>query len=127
MTAPMKLPIVGMFNKREISKEELLEFWNGVIKKTRLEIKFSERMETITKESGAFVVKTSRGNYKTKNVLLAIGRRGTPRKLGVPGEAHAAVLYVNGTNSAIRQVVAPLVQKVYLVYNNTSEIGRAHV
>ena len=58
MTAPMKLPIVGMFDKREISKEELLEFWNSVIRKTRLEIKFAERMETITKESGGFVVKT---------------------------------------------------------------------
>ena len=93
MTAPMKLPIVGMFDKREISKEELLEFWNSVIRKTRLEIKFAERMETITKESGGFMVKTSKGNYKTKNVLLAIGRRGTPRKLGVPGEAQSKVVY----------------------------------
>jgi putative YpdA family bacillithiol system oxidoreductase len=93
MTAPMKLPIVGMFDKREISKEELLEFWNGVIKKTRLEIKFAERMETIVKENGLFTVKTSKGNYKTKNVLLAIGRRGTPRKLGVPGEAQTKVVY----------------------------------
>lgn len=93
MTAPMKLPIVGMFDKREISKEELLEFWNSVIRKTRLEIKFAERMETITKESGGFVVKTSKGSYNTKNVLLAIGRRGTPRKLGVPGEAQSKVVY----------------------------------
>jgi thioredoxin reductase len=50
-------------------------------------------METITKESGGFVVKTSKGSYNTKNVLLAIGRRGTPRKLGVPGEAQSKVVY----------------------------------
>lgn len=93
MTAPMKLPIVGMFNKREISKEELLDFWHSVIRKTRLEIKFSERMESITKEGGAFVVKTSKASYRTKNVLLAIGRRGTPRKLGVPGEDQSKIVY----------------------------------
>jgi thioredoxin reductase/ferredoxin len=93
MTAPMKLPIVGMFNKREISKEELLDFWHSVIRKTRLEIKFSERMESITKEGGAFIVNTSKARYRTKNVLLAIGRRGTPRKLGVPGEDQSKIVY----------------------------------
>jgi thioredoxin reductase (NADPH) len=93
MTAPMKLPIVGMFNKREISKEELLDFWYSVIRKTRLEIKFSERMESITKEGGAFIVKTSKASYRAKNVLLAIGRRGTPRKLGVPGEDQSKIVY----------------------------------
>ena len=93
MTAPMKLPIIGMFNKREISKEELLEFWNGIIRKTALKINFTERMEAITKAGGGFVVKTSKASYKTKNILLAIGRRGTPRKLGVPGEEQAKVVY----------------------------------
>jgi thioredoxin reductase/NAD-dependent dihydropyrimidine dehydrogenase PreA subunit len=93
MTAPMKLPIVGMFNKREISKEELLQFWQGAIRKARLEINFAERMETITKAGGGFVVKTSKASYKTKNVLLAIGRRGTPRKLGAPGEEQSKVVY----------------------------------
>lgn len=93
MTAPMKLPIVGTFNKREISKEELLEFWNSVINRVGLEINFSERMETITKIEGGFVLKTSKASYKAKNVLLAIGRRGTPRKLGVPGEEQPKVVY----------------------------------
>jgi microcystin-dependent protein len=39
---------------------------------------------------------------------------------GVSDEARNAVLVVQGTNSAIRQVVAPLEQKLYIVYNNTS-------
>lgn len=93
MTAPMKLPIIGMFNRREISKEELLEFWNGIIRKTGLTINFTERMEAITKAGGGFMVKTSKQSYRTKNVLLAIGRRGTPRKLGVPGEEQPKVVY----------------------------------
>ena len=93
MTAPMRLPIVGMVKMFEISKEELLKFWNGVLRQTGIKIHFMERMETITKTSGGFVVKTSKNSYKTKNVLLAIGRRGTPRKLGVPGEEQPKVVY----------------------------------
>ncbi len=93
MTAPMKLPLVGKFNKYEVSKEELLEFWNNVMKQTRLKINFRERMDTVVKTGNVFVVKTSRTEYKTANVLLAIGRRGTPRKLGVPGEEQPKVVY----------------------------------
>ncbi len=93
MTAPMKLPIVGKFNKHQISKEELLEFWNRVVRQTKLTIQFMERMETVTKSGSSFVVKTSKSHYKTRNVLLAIGRRGTPRKLGVPGEEQPKVVY----------------------------------
>ena len=93
MTAPMTLPIVGKFSKYEISKEELLEFWNRVIKQTGLKINFMERMESLQKLGSGFVVKTPKAEYKTANVLLAIGRRGTPRKLGVPGEEQAKVVY----------------------------------
>ena len=39
---------------------------------------------------------------------------------GASDEARNMVLFVGGTNSAIRQIVAPLVPKVYVVYNNTS-------
>lgn len=93
MTAPMKLPIIGKFDRHEISKEELLEFWNGVIRRTGLKINFMERMETITKSGNGFLVKTSKTTYNARNVLLAIGRRGTPRKLGVPGEEQPKVVY----------------------------------
>jgi thioredoxin reductase len=93
MTAPMKLPIVGTFNRHEISKEELLEFWNKTIKQTGLKINFSERMDTLRKVGGGFVVKTPKAEYKAANVLLTIGRRGTPRKLGVPGEEQPKVVY----------------------------------
>lgn len=93
MTAPMQLPIVGKFNRYEISKEELLEFWNQTVKQTGLKINFSERMDSLKKVGGGFVVKTSKGEYRAANVLLAIGRRGTPRKLGVPGEEQPKVVY----------------------------------
>ena len=93
MTAPMQLPIIGKFDRYEISKEELLEFWNGVVKQTGLKINFMERMDSLQKTGSGFIVKTPKAEYKTANVLLAIGRRGTPRKLGVPGEERSKVVY----------------------------------
>lgn len=93
MTAPMTLPIVGKVNKFEISKEELLAFWTRITRENSIKINFTERMEAVTKMGSGFLVKTSKEGYKTKNVLLAIGRRGTPRKLGVPGEEQSKVVY----------------------------------
>ncbi len=93
MTAPVQLPIVGKVHFQEVSKEKLLEFWQGIIDKTGMKLNFNERMENITKTDKGFVVQTTKGSYETRAVLLAIGRRGTPRKLGVPGEDLPKVVY----------------------------------
>ena len=39
---------------------------------------------------------------------------------GVSDEARNMVLMITGTNSAIRKIIAPLVQKFYVVFNNTT-------
>jgi thioredoxin reductase/ferredoxin len=93
MTAPVELPIIGKVKMSEISKEALLEFWNGIVDKTGLKISFKERMESIQPNGTGFQIKTSGGEYSARAVLLAIGRRGTPRKLGVPGEELPKVVY----------------------------------
>jgi thioredoxin reductase len=93
MTAPVKLPVVGEMRFREVSKEHLLEFWHAIILKTGMKLNYNERMESITKTDKGFVVKTTKGSYETRAILLAIGRRGTPRKLGVPGEDLPKVVY----------------------------------
>jgi thioredoxin reductase/ferredoxin len=93
MTAPVKLPLVGEIRFKEVSKEKLLEFWADIIQKTGMKLNFNERMDTITKIDNGFSVKTSKGEYQTRTVLLAIGRRGTPRKLNVPGEEQPKVVY----------------------------------
>ena len=93
MTAPVQLPIVGKMKFGEVSKEKLLEFWQGVLRKTGLKINFSERMESLKPDGKGFVIKTAKAEYRTRAVLLAIGRRGTPRKLDVPGEECAKVVY----------------------------------
>lgn len=93
MTAPVKLPLVGTVRFREVSKERLLEFWKGVINNTGAQISFGERVESVTPAGSGFEVITNRNRYHASAVLLAIGRRGTPRKLGVPGESSGKVVY----------------------------------
>jgi thioredoxin reductase (NADPH) len=93
MTAPMDLPLIGKIKVREISKEALMELWQGVLDKEKPDIHFNERMEDIAHEGGVYTVRSNRGSYRTNTVLLAVGRRGTPRKLGVEGEDQAKVVY----------------------------------
>lgn len=93
MTAPVKLPIVGQMQFKEVRKERLLEFWDDIIQKTGMKLNYNERMENITSTKQGFIVKTTKGSYEARAVLLAIGRRGTPRRLGVPGEELPKVVY----------------------------------
>ncbi|MDX2309000.1 MAG: NAD(P)-binding domain-containing protein [Hyphomicrobium sp.] len=93
MTAPVKLPMIGAMSFREVSKEALMTFWSDVIAETGLAVQFQERVEAIQATAGGFVVRTTRTTYATCSVLLAIGRRGTPRRLGVPGEEQPKVVY----------------------------------
>lgn len=93
MTQPAKLPLVGQMKFREIGKDSLLEFMRDVEKKTGVRIRYNERMEDIQRTNGGFVVKSSRGTYETRTVLLAVGRGGTPRKLEVAGEDLPKVVY----------------------------------
>ncbi len=93
MTAPAMLPLVGMVKFVETTKEELLAFWQKVEKDTGLQINYSERLESVIREGQYFKVTTSKDQYVSRSILLTIGRRGTPRKLGVPGEELPKVTY----------------------------------
>ena len=96
MTAPAEIPLVGKVRFTHTSKEELLEFWTDVERKTGVgaHMKYRESVASIDRDAqGGFVVTTSKGQYRTMSVLLAIGRRGTPRKLDVPGENLPKVVY----------------------------------
>ncbi|MET0071425.1 MAG: NAD(P)-binding domain-containing protein [Candidatus Thiodiazotropha sp.] len=94
MTAPVKMPLVGEVKFTETTKEKLLAFWQKVEKKTGVQISYHERVEKIlADDKGGYKVKTNKGSYHTNTVLLTIGRRGTPRKLGVPGEDLSKITY----------------------------------
>jgi thioredoxin reductase/NAD-dependent dihydropyrimidine dehydrogenase PreA subunit len=92
MTQPMHLPMYGKTKFREITKEDLLDFWRGVISDTGVKINTREKLMSVSR-NGSFDIVTSKDQYKAKRLLLAIGRRGTPRKLGVPGEDASKVTY----------------------------------
>lgn len=93
MTAPVDLPLVGKMSFIEVTKEKLLEFWLDIVARTRLQIRTGVRMERVEPIGAGFNVHTSAGVLSARSVLLAIGRRGTPRKLGVPGEDLPKVVY----------------------------------
>ncbi len=95
MTAPMDLPLYGKVKLFDTSKDELLSIWQEAISNNALDIKESTKVENIVPlEDGTFKLLTAEGeSFKTQTVLIAIGRRGTPRKLGVPGEGSPKVAY----------------------------------
>ncbi len=120
MTSPVTLPIVGKMTFKETTKEELLQFWQGVERTTGLEVNYDERLDKLARHGDHFEAETTKGRYLARTVLLTIGRRGTPRKLGVPGEelpkvtyrlvdpaqyAGMHVLVVGGGDSAIESAV----------------------
>lgn len=94
MTSPVELPVYGRFKKLQLSKEDLLKLWQKIHKEAGLAVRTGEKVEGITRgEDGVFTVTTARGSYRARTVILALGRRGSPRKLGVPGEALPKVMY----------------------------------
>jgi thioredoxin reductase/NAD-dependent dihydropyrimidine dehydrogenase PreA subunit len=93
MTAPVEVPLIGEIRITQTSKEALLDFWQHIERETGVAIRYRERVESIERHGAGFAVKTSRGYYAAAAVLLAVGRRGTPRKLGVPGEELPKVVY----------------------------------
>lgn len=94
MTSPMDLPLYGKIKLFETSKAELLDLWQTVLKKNEITVNENSKVESISSEGGIFKVVTIKGDeYTSANILLAIGRRGTPRKLNVPGELKEKVAY----------------------------------
>ena len=94
MTSAMDLPLFGKVKLFETSKSELLDVWNKALDKNTIEIKENAKVEAIVSENGHFRIDTIGGeNYTSKTILLSIGRRGTPRKLNIPGESTEKVAY----------------------------------
>ena len=93
MTSPVTVPVIGKIKFGETTKEKLISFWEKVEQDTGIKINYHERMEDIKPRNIGFEVKSSKASYQAKNILLAMGRRGTPRKLGVPGEDKTKVVY----------------------------------
>ncbi len=94
MTSAMDLPLHGKVKLFETSKLELLNLWTEVLTRNEIVLKENTKVESITPVEKHFVTKTLNGEELTsRKVLLAIGRRGSPRKLNIPGEEGSNVAY----------------------------------
>jgi dihydropyrimidine dehydrogenase (NAD+) subunit PreT len=122
MTQPVHMPLHGKLPKLQYQKEELVELWEDLVEEHQLPVQTGVRLTGLTRaDDGTFAVETSAGLMHAKRVCLALGRRGTPRKLGIPGEDRTKVAYslidaesykgrrivvVGGGDSAIEAAVA---------------------
>ncbi len=94
MTSAMELPLHGKIKLFETSKAELLDLWVSVLNKNKITITENSKVDSIVAGDGRFIVGTTAGDhYSTRKVLLALGRRGSPRKLNIPGEELEKVAY----------------------------------
>src|SRR5690242_10183078 len=94
MTGSFELPGYGTVRKRTMSKEDLLELWQDVRARTQLEVVEGVRVERLTADRGGWLVSGANGwQQRAGSVVLALGRRGAPNRLGVPGEDLPHVAY----------------------------------
>jgi thioredoxin reductase (NADPH) len=122
MTEPVQLTEGVRMDRRSFVKEELLDIWKQLVAQESLKVRENERVLAVDRTAAkTFVIRTNRGEYESRRVVLAIGRRGIPRKLGVPGEdgpnvhyslqdaalfAGDRVLVVGGGDSAVEAAVS---------------------
>lgn len=121
LVQPVTLPLYGTLSKKEYLKEELLEIWYDVIDKQNINLKTGYKLTAVEGSDNKFLIKTSNGNFSAKKIILSLGRRGTPRKLGIQGEDLSHVMYklidaetyknqklliVGGGDSAIEAAIA---------------------
>ena len=127
LTQPVELPLYGWLRSSEYTKEQLVEIWSELPRRFGLDVHIGERVDAVEKTANGFRVSTTGGeSLEAANVILALGRRGSPRKLGVPGEDSAKVLYqlmdaksyggrrtlvVGGGDSAVEAAMALAKQK----------------
>lgn len=93
MAEPVTLPLYGDLWVADSSKETLLTVWERIVAEARVPVLTHHKVDALVRDGDSFVAKTARGSIRARYAILAIGRRGTPRKLGIPGEELANVLY----------------------------------
>jgi thioredoxin reductase (NADPH) len=93
MTQPVELPLAGKLTRSEYVKEDLVAMFDDIVKRFPIELYTGTKVEKVVRGGECFEITTSKGMVYARNVILALGRRGTPRKLGVPGEELEKVSY----------------------------------
>ncbi|MCA8970048.1 MAG: NAD(P)-binding domain-containing protein [Planctomycetes bacterium] len=108
LTEPVDLPLHGAMRRKTYVKEELTELWQSLVRDHDLQVETGRVYEGLERDpSGVFLVRTSTHTYRAHSVCLALGRRGSPNKLGVPGEdlPHVAYGLIDAQSYAGRRVL----------------------
>jgi thioredoxin reductase/NAD-dependent dihydropyrimidine dehydrogenase PreA subunit len=146
MSKPFEFPLFGKFKfpQHKVTKEDILGLWRHLRKKAKLRIKEETRFETLTKNGDVFTAVTSKGRLTSQKVILSMGVRGTPRKLGIPGENLSKVTYnlldpeqyqgrkiaiVGGGNAAVeaaRQLAQPLLGNLVHLFVRSARFTRCN-
>lgn len=120
LAEPVRMPLYGNLWVADATKESLLQVWRTIIERTGLDVRVRHRVESVEPVGDEFRIRLEGQVVRARNVVLAMGRRGTPRQLGVPGEEapkvlydivemeafqHSRVLVVGGGDSAIESAV----------------------
>lgn len=93
LAEPVSIPLYGDLWIADASKETLLQVWETIIANTGLEVRTGVKVDRIARAGAFFDVVAEGAHYRARRVVLAMGRRGTPRRLGVPGEETEKVFY----------------------------------
>jgi len=121
MTQPVDLPLYGRLRRRRYRKEELLQLWEGLFHRLSITVRREEWLNVRPLPNGALESTTSQEKIVSRYLVLALGRRSSPRRLGVPGEelphvfyhlddpatyANQALLVIGGGDSAAEAAIA---------------------
>lgn len=86
LAEPVSIPLYGDLWIADASKETLLQVWETIIANTGLEVRTGVKVDRVARDGAFFDVVAEGAHYRARRVVLAMGRRGSPRRLGVPGE-----------------------------------------
>lgn len=93
LAEPVRMPLYGDLWVADGSKETLLQVWETIVADTGLDVRTGEKVQQVVRDDTLFRVETEHSAYTARRVVLAMGRRGSPRRLGVPGEGLDHVFY----------------------------------
>ncbi len=112
-----EIPFVS--NNAKPTRAEALEYYRRVAESQGLALHLYEEVTEITRQSGAFHLKTNKNTYESRHIVLATGFYDIPVKLGIPGEDLPKVTHYYQEPHAYYK------QKVVVVGANNSAVDAA--
>ncbi len=100
-------------------RQEALEYYRNIHRYFDFNIRLFEKVENVRQSGSFFTVRTNKGSYTSKNIVLATGFYDIPVDMGIPGETLPKVrhYYKEGHEYAL--------QKIVVVGSNNSAVDAA--